>query len=88
MNQNEVSLEDYVKENGQAGLSRSLGVSQVAIHRALKMKRKIFIKWDGERIEAFEIRPFPHAPKKIKKIKQKPVRNTGNLKTSEKEIKK
>ena len=63
MKRKEIPLIDYIQECSQANLSRVLGISQVAIHRAIKANRKIFIcEENGEVVSAFEVRPFPHSP--------------------------
>ncbi|MBX9753817.1 MAG: Cro/Cl family transcriptional regulator [Pseudomonadaceae bacterium] len=60
-------LADFVKEKGQAGAAKSLGVTQGAISKALRVGRYILVtcKKDGT-CEAKELRPFPSqaTPKK------------------------
>lgn len=62
-----ITLASFVKEKGQAGAAKSLGVTQGAISKALRVGREILVtcKEDGA-CEAKELRSFPSqaTPKK------------------------
>jgi len=61
-----LTLKDYVSEIGQARAGQRLGVTQIAISKALRSGRSIFVQIQDGHIAAFETKPFP--------AKQKPTR--------------
>lgn len=54
-----VPLDIYAKNHGQINTAKAIGVTQGAISKALKSKRKIFIFEGSGKVFAEEIRPFP-----------------------------
>lgn len=56
----QITLEQYVKQHGQVKAGAALGVTQIAISKALRAGREIFvvIAEDGA-ISAFEHKSFP-----------------------------
>ncbi|KGA99900.1 regulatory protein cro [Enterobacteriaceae bacterium ATCC 29904] len=56
-----ISLAEYVGEVGQAKAADAIGIHQTAISKAIRVGRQIFIsRLPGGKIQAEEIRPFPH----------------------------
>ncbi len=54
-----LSLKDYVSEIGQVRAGQRLGVTQIAISKALRSGRSIFVQIEEGHIAAFETKPFP-----------------------------
>lgn len=54
------TLKDYVAENGQVRAGNHLGVTQIAISKALRSGRQIYVQvsTDGK-VAAYETKPFP-----------------------------
>ncbi|UAN58015.1 Cro/CI family transcriptional regulator [Serratia sp. JSRIV004] len=54
------TLKEYVAENGQLRTGNHLGVTQIAISKALRAGRHIFVQVSNEgKIAAYETKPFP-----------------------------
>ncbi|EOZ2133654.1 Cro/CI family transcriptional regulator [Klebsiella oxytoca] len=54
------TLKDYVAENGQVRAGKHLGVTQIAISKALRSGRSIFVQISSEgKVSAYETKPFP-----------------------------
>ncbi len=55
-----VTLSDFAAEKGQMQAAKLLGIWQGAVHKALKMRREIYVtlQEDGT-YTAEEVRPFP-----------------------------
>lgn len=57
----EMSLKDFVHQNGQAETARMLGMTQSGVSRALaKPTREIIVRIGSDGIKAFELRRFPY----------------------------
>lgn len=57
-----ISLAEYVDEVGQVKAADAIGVHQTAISKAIRVGRQIFVnKLPGGKVEAEEIKPFPHS---------------------------
>jgi len=55
-----MTLEQYVKEHGQVRVGAALGVTQIAISKALRAGREIFVVISDEgTVSAFENKTFP-----------------------------
>lgn len=54
------TLREFVAENGQVRAGMHLGVTQIAISKALRSGRQIFVQISNEgKIAAYETKPFP-----------------------------
>lgn len=54
------TLKEFVAENGQVRAGMHLGVTQIAISKALRSGRQIFVQISNEgKIAAYETKPFP-----------------------------
>jgi len=53
------TLKDYVSEIGQAKAGQHLGVTQIAISKALRSGRNIFVQVNEGKVAAFETKAFP-----------------------------
>ncbi|EAA9934105.1 hypothetical protein DPA88_02815 [Salmonella enterica subsp. salamae] len=58
------TLRDYVSENGQVKAGKHLGVTQIAISKALRSGRHIFVNVSDGKVTAYETKPFPSKTKK------------------------
>jgi predicted DNA-binding protein (UPF0251 family) len=70
------TLKDYASEIGQVKAGERLGVTQIAISKAVRSGRNIVVHVaDNGKVSAFENRPFP-----AKRSKPKPgrLRKTNN----------
>ncbi len=57
---NQITLGEYVKEHGQVKAGVALGVTQIAISKALRAGREIFVVISEEgNVSAFENKAFP-----------------------------
>ena len=57
---NQITLGEYVKEHGQVKAGEALGVTQIAISKALRAGREIFVVISEEgNFSAFENKAFP-----------------------------
>lgn len=57
---NQITLGDYVKEHGQVKVGEALGVTQIAISKALRAGREIFVVISEEgNVSAYENKAFP-----------------------------
>ena len=57
---NQIPLGEYVKEHGQVKAGEALGVTQIAISKALRAGREIFVVISEEgNVSAFENKAFP-----------------------------
>ncbi|MEE9660787.1 Cro/CI family transcriptional regulator [Enterobacter cloacae complex sp. CARB60] len=57
---NKITLGEYVKEHGQVKAGEALGVTQIAISKALRAGREIFVVISEEgNVSAFENKAFP-----------------------------
>lgn len=62
-----LTLKDYASEVGQVRAGDRLGVTQIAISKAVRSGRNIIVQVaDDGKVSAFENRPFPAKSKKIK----------------------
>ncbi|HGJ5862791.1 MAG TPA: Cro/CI family transcriptional regulator [Arsenophonus nasoniae] len=59
----QISIRDYVNQYGQELTAKKISVTQGAISKALRQKRKIFLNFTKNGIEAIEIKPFPNLKK-------------------------
>lgn len=58
------TLKDYVAENGQVRAGNHLGVTQIAISKALRSGRQIFVQVSDEgKVAAYETKSFPSKKK-------------------------
>lgn len=58
------TLKDYVANNGQVNTGKHLGVTQIAISKALRSGRSIFVQVSqGGEVSAYETKPFPSKKK-------------------------
>lgn len=56
----QITLGEYVKEHGQVKAGEALGVTQIAISKALRAGREIFVVISEEgNVSAFENKAFP-----------------------------
>ncbi|WP_426784526.1 Cro/CI family transcriptional regulator [Serratia sp. 2C06] len=53
------TLKDYVSEIGQVKAGKNLGVTQIAISKALRSGRNIFVQVSDRGVAAFEAKNFP-----------------------------
>jgi len=53
------TLQEYVSKNGQIKAAKLLGVTQSAICKALKYKRKIYIEEKNGEVTSYEVKKFP-----------------------------
>lgn len=54
------TLKDYASEIGQVRAGEKLGVTQIAISKAVRSGRNIFVQvMDDGKVSAFENKPFP-----------------------------
>lgn len=54
------TLKEFVAKNGQVRAGMHLGVTQIAISKALRSGRQIFVQISNEgKIAAYETKPFP-----------------------------
>lgn len=57
---NQITLGEYVKAHGQVKAGEALGVTQIAISKALRAGREIFVVISEEgNVSAFENKAFP-----------------------------
>lgn len=57
---NQITLGEYVKEHGQVKAGEALGVTQIAISKALRAGREIIVVISEEgNVSAFENKAFP-----------------------------
>ncbi|MCS2168066.1 Cro/CI family transcriptional regulator [Scandinavium manionii] len=62
-----LTLKDYASEVGQVRAGERLGVTQIAISKAVRSGRDIVVHiTDDGKVSAFESKPFPAKSKKIK----------------------
>lgn len=54
-----ITLQEYVKNNGQRKVAEKLGITQAAVSKAILRNREIYIFLNNGKIEAKEIRDFP-----------------------------
>ena len=55
-----ITLKDYVAENGQVRAGKHLGVTQIAISKALRSGRSIFVQiYSDGKVSAYETKTFP-----------------------------
>lgn len=56
----QMRLKEYVKQHGQVRAGAALGVTQIAISKALRSGREIFVVISEEgKVSAFENKAFP-----------------------------
>ena len=64
------TLKDYASEIGQVRAGERLGVTQIAISKAVRSGRNIVVHVaDDGKVSAFESKPFPAKSKKMKSVK-------------------
>ncbi|MDW2745121.1 MULTISPECIES: Cro/CI family transcriptional regulator [Atlantibacter] len=56
------TLKDFVSEIGQVRAGLQLGVTQIAISKALRSGRNIFVRVSNGQATAYEAKPFPAKP--------------------------
>ncbi|WRH15391.1 hypothetical protein GC087_21480 [Pantoea sp. JZ2] len=61
-----LTLKDYVSEIGQVRAAQRLGVTQIAISKALRSGRSIFVQIEPDHIAAFETKPFPSKQRAVR----------------------
>ncbi|HGT9288262.1 Cro/CI family transcriptional regulator [Enterobacter kobei] len=65
-----LTLKDYASEVGQVRAGESLGVTQIAISKAVRSGRNIVVHVaDDGKVSAFESKPFPAKAKKNKPVR-------------------
>ncbi|ARA80059.1 Cro/CI family transcriptional regulator [Pseudomonas ficuserectae] len=58
---NQIPLPDLVAQIGQASVAEAFGISPAAVHKAIRLGRKIMVTvHDDGSYTAHEQRPFPH----------------------------
>lgn len=73
-----LTLKDYASEVGQVRAGDRLGVTQIAISKAVRSGRNIIVQVaDDGKVSAFENKPFPAKSKKIMSARS---RQTNNIK--------
>ncbi|HGU6444649.1 TPA: Cro/CI family transcriptional regulator [Citrobacter amalonaticus] len=67
-----LTLKDYASEVGQVRAGERLGVTQIAISKAVRSGRNIVVHVaDDGKVSAFESKPFPAKSKKIKSARSR-----------------